>query len=103
MPIILNPCQAEDDVVFDCSSRLADSFMVFYVTDRFGVLDLADLFLINKWLHSSEVLSALPVSTVFDISMAASRILSRVTFHLVSGTICVKGITIVKQMVGEEL
>ena len=44
----------------------------------------------NKWLNSSEVLSALPVSTVFNISMAASRILSRVNFHLVSASITKK-------------
>jgi len=44
----------------------------------------------NKWLNSSEVLSVLPVSTVFNISMAASRILSRVNFHLVSASITKK-------------
>ncbi len=48
----------------------------------------------NKRLNSSEVLSDLPASTVFDISMAASRILSRVTFHLVSASNIIEGITI---------
>ncbi len=48
----------------------------------------------NKRLNSSEVLSALPVSTVLDISVAASRMLSRVTFLLVSTSKIIEGITI---------